>query len=162
MLIIALVLVIVLIVSGYYALREEAEEQRHVEEEKEEREQQYKLNEARSQARYEFGVDVKPPYKSQAYDEIVRIVNLLAQLTAKACVAQDKFVRSEKIDEIDHNTTWDDEVNSRKRKWSQKRNLALRVCPELASRLPHFSEFEPLKSYREDHLREKADKKSAA
>lgn len=127
-----------------------------------ENEEQFAQRRRRRTARDEFDVDVDPPYENQAYDEIVRIVNILAQLTANACVAQDKFVRSEKIDEIHPSTSWDDEVSNRKWKWSNKRNSALRICPELASRLPHFSEFEPLKSYREEHLQEKANKKAAA
>ena len=108
-----------------------------------------------------FAVDVDPPYENQAYDEIVRAVNLLAHLTAEACVSQDKFVRNEGT-KLNHDTSWDDEVRRRKEKWSMERGFALQIAPELADRLPHFSEFEPLKSYRAEHVQKKAKKKSAA
>ena len=53
---------------------------------------------------------------------------------------------------------WDDEVSNLKQDWTEERKLALQICPKLADRLPHFSRFEPLKSYREEHIREKKAK----
>jgi hypothetical protein len=107
-----------------------------------------------------FSVEPDTIHENTTQNEIVRVVNLLAYQTAVACVNQDKVARGEKKVEPYHNP--DAEASKLKIEWANIRKLALAICPELASRLPHFSEFEPLKSYREEHLQEKANKKVAA
>jgi len=100
-----------------------------------------------------FGLELNKIYESGTQDEIVRIVNLLAHETASACEREDKARRGGYF----HPSQRSD-AGFKKREWSEKRNLALQVCPELKERLPHFSEFEPLKSYREEHLLQKKAK----
>src|ERR1035437_7858485 len=46
-----------------------------------------------------FGVELDTVHESTAQDEIVRIVNLLAHETSKACVSEDKYRRSKIEDE---------------------------------------------------------------
>ena len=102
-----------------------------------------------------FGVDLGTINESGTQDEIVRIINLLAYETASVCVKEDTDRRNNSF----HISRTND-ASLKKREWSEKRNLALQILPELKDRLPHFSEFEPLKSYREEHLREKERRKS--
>lgn len=115
-------------------------------------------------------VELETIHESYTQDEIIREVNLLAYQTAMACVNQDKAGRGKKTDLCWHESanghtwtvSWDTEAREKKASWSEARKLALQICPELAERLPHFSKFEPLKSYREEHIQKKARKKSAA
>ena len=86
-------------------------------------------------------------------DEIVRFISLLACEVAEACVNQDKANRGET--QFYH---LGQETSRLKAKWSKARMLALLIAPELANRLPHFSEFEPLKSYMEEHILQKKAK----
>ena len=51
--------------------------------------------------------------------------------------------------------SWDEVSKQMKIAWASLRNLALEAVPELKDRLPHFSEFEPLKSYNADYLLKK-------
>ena len=105
--------------------------------------------------RVAFEIDLDAIHESGTQDEIVRIVNLLAYETSSACVIEDRKHRGE------HGVGYSNTpVSKLKREWSKARNLALKICPELKDRLPHFSEFEPLKSYRETHLLEKKEKKA--
>ena len=98
-----------------------------------------------------FGVEMRDNLEKD-YDEIVRLVNLEAIKTAQACVKQDKSNR----ENFEHLTRFfDHDVNDLKRSWAEMRNNALKLCPNLKDRLPHFSEFEPLKSYNEEHLIQK-------
>jgi flagellar biosynthesis/type III secretory pathway M-ring protein FliF/YscJ len=93
--------------------------------------------------------------KNVTYDEIIRQVNYLALQTARSCVKQDKANRRKGEKEIDKLYDINNEVVSYKVKWSTMRKYALVVSPELGDRMPHFSEFEPLKSYNEEHLLKK-------
>lgn len=96
--------------------------------------------------------------KNKAYDEIVRLVNLEAVRTAEACVEQDKINRGVGGEDIDR--FYDYDVADLKADWAKMRNNALKLCPDLKDRLPHFSEFEPLKSYNAEHLLKKKQKTS--
>jgi len=87
-------------------------------------------------------------HERHVQNEIVRIVNLLAFETASACVRENKAIQSNSFHPSQKN-----DVSFKKREWSQKRNLALQICPKLKDHMIHFSEFEPLKSYREEHAR---------
>ena len=99
-----------------------------------------------------FAVKLEDIHESTTQDEIVRIVNLLAIETSMACVNQDKYVRG------GCGRDWSGSANLLKIKWSEARKFALKIAPELADRLPHFSEFEPLKSYNAEHLLKKKTK----
>jgi hypothetical protein len=106
-----------------------------------------------------FGVELSTIHETHTQDEIVRVVSLLAHQAAEACVNQDKAVRGEQVkysDDCYHS------ANARKIDWSKARKLALQICPELKDRLPHFSEFEPLKSYNAEHQAQKQAKRAAA
>ncbi len=116
-----------------------------------------------------FGVDLHLIHESGTQDEIVRIVNLRGHEAAQACVNQDKTNRGENIklyirpkdrDEYLHpeQFTWDEMAHEFKIAWSEKRNLAIQIAPELTNRMPHFSEFEPLKSYNAEYLLQKKAK----
>lgn len=109
-----------------------------------------------------FGVELGMVNESSTQDEIVRIVNLIAHQTALACVNQDKDGRGEQVESYPHHSVgipgWENAAKALKRKWSNARNLALQAAPELKDRLPHFSEFEPLKSYNAEHLLQKKAK----
>lgn len=120
-----------------------------------------------------FGVELNTVHESTTQDEIIRMVNLSACEVATVCVEQDRARRGEVYKKTpchfdypevrstscsNDDITWDQVVLWKKRRWFEARRLALQICPELTSRLPHFSEFEPLKSYREEHLRDKAAK----
>ena len=105
-----------------------------------------------------FSVDPDKIHESATQDEIVRLVNLLACRTSLACMNQDKEVREEAVYGKRKALSWDEESKVLKIEWAEARKLALRISPELAGRMPHFSEFEPIKSYREEHLKEKAEK----
>lgn len=93
--------------------------------------------------------------KNKAYDEIVRLVNLEAVRTAKVCVKQDKKNRG---DDGGYDEHFDSDVADLKLSWAKMRNNALKLNPKLRDRMPHFSEFEPLKSYNEEHLLKKKAK----
>ncbi len=119
-----------------------------------------------------FGVSLDSIHESHSQDEIVRIVNLLAYFTAEACVNQDKKNRNVKVSSLDTHKyhyyfspsgyfpdDWDEAAHDCKLTWSEYRKFALQVLPELESRLPHFSQVEPLKSYNKEYLlRKKAEK----
>jgi hypothetical protein len=81
-----------------------------------------------------FAVDLAEVDAVETQNEIVRIVGILAHRAATACVNQVKSTYS------------DYDVRLLKLKWAEARRLALKIAPELAERLPHFSEYEPLKS----------------
>lgn len=104
-----------------------------------------------------FGIELDTIHESGTQDEVVRLVNLLAIETSVICVHQDKGKRKGNL-----HAAVDGDVYSAKRKWSEARNLALQICPELEERLPHFSEFEPLKSYNAEHLLQKKVKRETA
>ncbi len=88
--------------------------------------------------------------ESHVKEEIIRQVNLLAKQTAEACMNQDKANRG-KIETYRLGR----KAYELKIQWSKARDLALKIAPELADRLPHFSKFEPLKSYNAKHLLQK-------
>ena len=100
----------------------------------------------------EFGVELETIHESNTQDEIVRIVNLRAIETANSCVHEDKKSRR---------GSSADSSRYEKNAWYQARSLALQICPELKNRLPHFSEFEPLKSYNAKNLLRKKAKRDA-
>ncbi|MEI6580598.1 MAG: hypothetical protein WCO07_00290 [bacterium] len=112
-----------------------------------------------------LGVELFKINEIETQDEIVRIVNLSAYKTANACVNQEKENRGEKVEKYiypsDNGTlfpvyySWDSMVPIFKTEWAQKRNLALKIMPELADRMPHFSQVEPLKTYNENYLQKK-------
>lgn len=116
-----------------------------------------------------FSVDLKTINETNTQDEIIRIVNLLAYRVAVACVNSDKSARGEKVelyvdpDENEHfsGRPWSVIVTMLKVRWLNRKNLALQICPELKDRLPHFSEFEPLKSYNTEHLLQKKAKQQS-
>jgi hypothetical protein len=124
-----------------------------------------------------FRFDLDEVKESVNQDEIVRLVNLMAVQTAMACVKQDKACRGGKEEPFyscannaceelcwanierdpriiswHQGASWFNVVESRKGTWANVRKIALQIAPELKDRLPHFSEFEPLKSYNEEHL----------
>lgn len=92
-----------------------------------------------------FQVDFDRINEKGTQDEIVRCVNILACRTAKDCFDQ-SCSSAEKRDILD------DLSAKSKRAWLEARNSALEICPELEGRMPHFGEFEPLKSYNAEHL----------
>lgn len=102
-----------------------------------------------------FGVEISDNFEdnSKAYDEIVRLVNLEAIRTAISCVKQDKENRGVNKDV---SVFFDYDVADQKGSWAKMRNNALKLNPNLKDRLPHFSEFDPLKSYNEEHLLKKS------
>jgi hypothetical protein len=99
-----------------------------------------------------FGVDIEGSFGNAVFDEIVRNVNLLAFKAAEACVKQDIQTREGGSKYSD----WASEAVHSKREWSEARNLAILIRPQLTDRMPHFSEFEPLKSYNAEHQQMKA------
>lgn len=142
---------------------EEAQKNRLREQEEEQRGILYRLGE---EVKKVFAVDLGTIHENTTQDEVVRVVNLLAYKTAVACVNEDKIVHGEKVEPSHHpedntinrDTPWGEITAKRKIEWANTRKLALQICPELAEQMPHFSEFEPLKSYREEHLLEKRAK----
>jgi hypothetical protein len=123
------------------------------------KEEEDSLHQLRYDVNSTFGVKLEDVHENTAQDEMVRVVNLLAFLVSEACVNQEKESRHVAVAFPPHSTHWGDyEVRIRKAKWAVARNLAIQLIPELADRLPHFSEFEPLKSYREEHLEQKRRK----
>jgi hypothetical protein len=112
-----------------------------------------------------FSVDLELIKEMGTQDEIVRTVNLYAYKVAEACVNQDKFARGEKVKpytepsdtySVNPDYSWNERTHKLKKYWSEIRKLAIQALPELEKRIPHFSEFEPLKSYNEEHLRQKS------
>lgn len=97
-----------------------------------------------------FHVWLENVHENHTQDEIIRCMDILAHQVAEACVNQDKFNRGEK-----ESYSLGQKTYLLKIKWSNARKLALQIAPELENRLPHFSEFEPLKSYNEEHLLKK-------
>lgn len=133
---------------AWYEAKEKKERKLKEPEEKKERE----LNNRRVIA-LDFGIDfheIGTDQEGKAYDEIVRTVNLLAHRLAMICVKQDKANRSG-----EKSNSFDNDVYNQKWDWSYMRGKALKICPELIARMPHFSEFEPLKSYQEERIIQK-------
>lgn len=104
-------------------------------------------------------VDFDMIHEPGTQDEIVRVVNLRAHVASVMCVSQDRVARglAPLTDQIESNTFlaysgWDVEVSAARSDWSEARNIALEIAPELKDRMPHFSQFEPLKSYNEANL----------
>jgi len=114
-----------------------------------------------------FSVDIDKADESVTRDEIIRNVNLVAQQVSYACVNQIKVNNGEKIepyitfDDDDTNMVlerkipWNKRVGDLKKTWYEVRQLALQVIPNFGDKMPHFSEFEPLKSYNEKYLLQK-------
>jgi len=126
------------------------------EEEKKRKEQETREHLVRT-LRSAFGVELDTIHEQETQDEIIRIMNLLAYRAAAACVNQDKAIRGEE----DLSREYQD-VGEIKLRWAEARKFILQIAPELTKLMPHFSEFEPLKSYRADHIRQKKAKQSAA
>lgn len=122
------------------------------------REDQHIEAEKKEYAMSYFQVELGTTFKSKnyAYDEIVRLVNLQAVNIAKLCVQQDKVNRG--IFSTSQDSYLDEELKSCKRNWSSSKNAVLKIEPNLDDRMPHFSEFEPLKSYNAEHLLKKKAK----
>jgi hypothetical protein len=153
MLLATIVGICILIPTIYYVRVERPRERRMEEEEKKEAERHHKeaiLHDLDSKIQGVFHVELDTVHETTTQDEIVRIVNLLACQTAMACVKQEKYIRqggdSDKYDHL---------PDGLKMEWLEARKLALQIVPDLADRLPHFSEFEPLKSYNAEHLLKK-------
>ena len=158
-----------LIYHYYYKLpRRKKEEEEFWRKNKEEAARKNKeeiLNRLNEDAFETFCVELDTINEKGAQDEIVRIVNLLAHETSEACMNQDKFGRREKVrpylnpgnDDtlFPDYIPWSTVADRLKISWSKTRNLALQIAPELADRMPHFSQVEPLKSYNEEHLLQK-------
>lgn len=146
-------------IRNYYHIKnkekQEGEEKQKSIKRKEEEEKKYKKSEKKYIAMTYFGVKLgkTPESKSKAYDEIVRLVNLEALQTAKACVHQDKANR-EKTNQSELEDV-NNEVYDLKKNWAFLRKQALKISTSLKDRIPHFSEFEPLKNYREEHILQK-------
>ena len=91
---------------------------------------------------------------------ILTIVNSYAFNLATACMFQDMSNRKEKVEtpysffggDISPKTTWDDAVKNYKKVWKKARRLVAQIDQSLLEDMPYFSEFEPLKSYREEYL----------
>lgn len=130
---------------------EQEEERKRYKEEERLRKEKLELE---REVRRTFHVDLETVQEPTTQDEIIRIMDLLAFCAADACVNQDKALRGET--ELRRG----EEVAGYKLRWAYSRDLVLRVAPELVDRMPHFSEFEPLKSYREEHLRDKAERRA--
>ncbi len=141
--------------------RQENAEQKAINDQKEEEER--KRNEKTifwrlsSEVSNTFHVWLGNVHEDHVLDEIVRQMSLLAEQTAEACVKQSKTSRGG-IEVYNAGQV----VYQLKTKWSKARELALLIAPELEERLPHFSEFEPLKSYNAEHLLQKKAKREAA
>lgn len=115
-----------------------------------------------------FSVDLKVIQEDTTQDEVVRIVNLLAYQVAVACVNQERVTRGEKVEPYHdpkdihccNHISWGEATARLKIEWAKSRNLAIQICPRLTERLPHFSEFEPLKSYHEERFLQKKAKQA--
>lgn len=94
--------------------------------------------------------------ETKVKDEMVRIINLLAQKIASLCTVQNKANIEGKYE----TSSIDSSVEREKTLWSFERGRVLEIWPELKDRMPHFSEFEPLKSYKEEHLLKKEARKN--
>lgn len=117
-----------------------------------------------------FGVNLDEVSESETQNEIVRNVNLIAKQTSFACVNQIKVNMGEKIEpyitfsDDDKNMIfeirmpWNKRVDFLKKTWFNTRQLALQIIPNAKDKMPHFSEFEPLKSYNAEHLLQKKNK----
>lgn len=157
--VVLIVFVVGTLIWGFCFARPRANMEEKMEEEEAARERKQEILDClQDEAHEAFGIELDTVHESATQDEIVRMMNLLAIKTATECVNYDKQVRGV----LDCSWNYKGGSARLKHEWSETRKLALRICPELASRLPHFSEFEPLKSYREKHIQEKARKKSAA
>jgi hypothetical protein len=130
-----------------------------------EREKQNILDNLQSRIREQFSVGLDMIKETTTQDEIVRVVNLVAHQVSVACVNQDKFARGEKVEPykepgassyVEGDYSWNERTHKLKRYWSEIRKLAIQALPELEKRMPHFSEFEPLKSYNEEYLKQKS------
>ncbi|MEI7688754.1 MAG: hypothetical protein WCI91_01055 [Candidatus Nomurabacteria bacterium] len=114
-------------------------------------------NEKNQFALYKFGVKLGTNLQSNnyAYDEIIRIVNLIAINVSQLCVEQDKINRSDS--KIWEKKCIDEQLKEIKTKWAEMRESAVYIKSDLINHLPHFSEYEPLKSYNaENNLRKKS------
>lgn len=160
-------IVLILIALGILFYRVKVIHPKQREERNEKYEEEEKREVLRSLTRnvnFFLGIDLDTVHEIFSQDEIVRVVNLCAYQLAVSCVNQDIVARGGKAINLQLNSDalsgtgsrWEDKVYHLKEEWSHKRNLALQIAPELKDRLPHFSEFEPLKSYRAEHLRKKA------
>lgn len=123
------------------------EEQRMI---KEEEEKAYFLKRKNDTCYDHFGVRLDGSRKdtAYAYDEIVRIVNLLAQKLSDDCVAYDKLMRKT----IRLHTQFDEDnfisnFPQLKRNYEETKKLALEINPRLKKRIFHYKELEPFKSY---------------
>jgi hypothetical protein len=112
-----------------------------------------------------FSVELEKIDQTGTQDEIVRVVNLLATEIAIACVNSDKAARGETVKpyydpskdkHFQDFIPWAEVVMKKKILWAKSRNVAILAMHELESRMPHFSEYEPLKTYRQkkSHLEE--------
>ena len=124
--------------------------------------EEHKFIQFRTSCKDTFGFELETVNESGNQNEVIRIVNLLAFETSKVCVNQDianrgkkvkKYIHPKDQDSLFHDfVSWDTVVKDKKICWEETRKLALQIAPELKDRMPHFSEFEPLKSYNAEHL----------
>ena len=104
---------------------------------------------------YSFHVKLDSINEPEIQDEIVRIVNLAAVKVAIVAMNQDKKSRGIEIDDRYEWATetypyvkWDrGDFGKYNSEWTDLRGLCLKILPALKDRVPHFSQFEPLKSY---------------
>lgn len=95
-----------------------------------------------------LGIDLNTINEDGTKNEIIRVVNSLAKKTSFLCVQEDEYNRKK-------GSYPSESVYDNKKKWAEARELAFNIAPELKDRMPHFSEFEPLKSYNAEHLIQK-------
>lgn len=153
--------------------KEEATRQRRVEDEEKDRRNEERSNRywLQKEVLETFAIELDTIDEISTQNEIVRIVNLMAHETATACVNQDKAGRGEEVPAYYlsdptfsryESARWGEKASKMKIEWSKTRKLALQVAPKLEDRMPHFSEFEPLKSYNAKYLRQKAEKRAVS
>ncbi|MFA5773202.1 MAG: hypothetical protein WC908_00820 [Candidatus Paceibacterota bacterium] len=127
--------------------------------------EEHKFIQLRTSCKDTFGFELETVNESGNQNEVIRIVNLLAYETSEACVKQNMENRGKKVKKYVHPKdqnnlfpdfiSWDTVVQRRKISWAETRELALKIVPELKDQMPHFSEFDPLKSYSAKHLLKK-------
>ena len=99
----------------------EEEERKHKEEEEEKRYKKWKIEcDAQDEFDVSLGDSDTHEDRNKAYDEIVRLVNLVAMNLAKACVKQDKANREEDLQECELEDL-DQAVSALKKSWAFKK-----------------------------------------
>ena len=168
-------IIVLIVINRYYKRKDDEEDERLKKEKQEEKEKEQKktkeriLKELKENVWKIFSVDLNHIHVSEVQDEVIRVVNSIAQETSVACVKQIKFQLGEKIGlyvRPDCDPTWFSPIswNQRadvlKKEWFNAKQLALQIIPNIGDKMPHFSQFEPLKSFNAEHILEKQTKKN--